>query len=437
MFNSKAITQIQAVILATIIVVAAVVGGVAYVYWKEDTQSADTIKIGVLGDLDMEGGKSLWEGVVLAAEQINDEGGVLGRDIEVIGEDSDELALTLDMTKVSTALTRLITFHKVDYVIGGLRDEAMFMMQDIIAEHKKIFLSVTTPSDTLTQRVLNDYNKYKYYFRTSPNATQLLLGFSDSVVTLRDYSGFNKVAILVQDLNVWTDFMPVFDNFLSKVYGFEVVYKNKFISGTLDFSSYFAAIEASGAEILMPFVSSHEGITLVNEWYDRQSPFVIWGFNAYVGDARSWELTDGKCEHTTNAGFPVTAGYPLTSETLPMREAYIERWGEIPSFVAAIAYDTLRFILSDALERAQTTETDAVIVALEETKIETSLARNFVFTPSHDVMGGENINNPEEDYMIGMLFQWQNGEQVPMYPQTIKEEAGVTYTYPPWSGPWD
>ena len=64
-------------------------------------------------------------------------------------------------------------------------------------------------------------------------------------------------------------------------------------------------------------------------------------------------------------------------------------------------------------------------------------ARNFGFTESHDVMMGKNPNNPEVDYSLVMVFQWQNGKLRPVYPKKIMEEAGATYTYPPCSGPGD
>jgi len=36
------------------------------------------------------------------------------------------------------------------------------------------------------------------------------------------------------------------------------------------------------------------------------------------------------------------------------------------------------------------------------------------------------------------FFQWKpDGTRVPVYPRELKEEAGATYTYPPWEGPWD
>ena len=52
-------------------------------------------------------------------------------------------------------------------------------------------------------------------------------------------------------------------------------------------------------------------------------------------------------------------------------------------------------------------------------------------------MMGENPNDPTADYSIVLCFQWQNGEQIPIYPKKIMEEAGATLTFPPWSGPWD
>ena len=50
---------------------------------------------------------------------------------------------------------------------------------------------------------------------------------------------------------------------------------------------------------------------------------------------------------------------------------------------------------------------------------------------------GEHPNNPAEDHMLTILFQWQDGVQVPVYPKEIMEEVGATYTYPDWPGPWD
>jgi len=53
------------------------------------------------------------------------------------------------------------------------------------------------------------------------------------------------------------------------------------------------------------------------------------------------------------------------------------------------------------------------------------------------VMIGDYVNDPDEDYYIVTYFQWQDGEMVPVYPENIREEAGATFTFPDWPGPWD
>ena len=121
------------------------------------------------------------------------------------------------------------------------------------------------------------------------------------------------------------------------------------------------------------------------------------------------------------------------SHVIPTREAYFERWGEEIERCAAFGYDVVRFILPDAIEQAGRIETEAVIAALENMKIETSLAKKIAFTPSHDPM----VIRTGEVYWVHCLFQWQNGERVPMYPKSIKEAAGASYTFPDWPGPWD
>jgi len=75
---------------------------------------------------------------------------------------------------------------------------------------------------------------------------------------------------------------------------------------------------------------------------------------------------------------------------------------------------------------------------LETVDVETSLARHFVFTSSHDIMIGKaGPNRPSEDYFCICVFQWQNGELVPVYPKEIMEEARATFMFPDWPGPWD
>ena len=433
LLNSEALSKIQSIILIAVIVVAAVGGGVAYVLLSGEQQSAETIKIGVIADIDNIGGKTVLQGAKLAAEQVNAEGGVLGRNFEIVAEDDDIESGNRDLEVATNAITRLITVDEADFIVSagyGLT------YREIAFEHKKILFTVFDPRDELTQGVLDNYDRYKYYFRSGTgNVTAAVEGVTESIFVCRNHTGFNKIGF-IYGFSIKSIVSSIIDSL--EELGFEVVLSEPVASDVVDFSSHFARAEAAGVEILCPYIFGSAGIPFVKEYHDRQSPMVMWGDVRVSSTNDFWQITEGKCEHITSSSYPVVVGYPLTSKTVATRDAYNERWGEEISSNAAAAYDTIRFILPDAIERAGTIETDAVIEALEETDIETSICRHFIFTSSHDMLVGEaGPNKLSEDYFFVAMFQWQNGVQVPVYPIELMEEAGATLTFPIWSGPWD
>lgn len=429
--NSKALTKIQSLIFMAVIVIAAVVGGSAYILLSGQNQSSETVKIGILADLDGDG-KSLLQGAVLAVEQVNSEGGVLGRNFEVVSQDDDSGSGGGDVSVATNAFNRLVGVDKADFVISGCGPTLSSVYQEIMYQHQKILFHGGDPSDQLTQKVLDDYDKYKYYFRYGVllNKTVNTVMTADSVLACREYTGFNKVAILSHDLGVGDYTYSGLVAHL-KEYGFDVVHTALIPLNTMDFSSFFAQAEAAGAEILYPIIFGQAGILFVKEYYDRQSPMVMWGLPNLGSDF--WEVSEGKCEWVTTSSHAIAAGYPLTSRVMPTREAYFDMWDEEIDAMAAFVYDVVRFILPDAIKRAGTFETGSLIAALERTEIETSLARKLVFTSSHDVL----VVKDSEDFWLFCLFQWQDGTQVPVYPPNIMDEAGVTYMYPDWIGPWN
>ena len=434
--DSKALSKIQAIGIAVIIVIASVSGGLAYILLNDGVQADETIKIGVCTDLDALYGQVFWQEVVLAVEQVNADGGVLGRKFEIFGADDDSMNAMPDTTTATNALTRLIAVDKVDFLLTSGTLSSIY--QEIVSQHKIIMLDGFNGADELTQKVLDDYDKYKYYFRIGlPNSTSSNAGVLDSIMTLRGYTGFSKIGYVCHDTLGAADRVARYTDTWSEK-GFDVVYTATVPLDAFEFSSYFARAEAAGAEILYCSIAGPAGVPFVKEYSDRQSPMILSGLISMVSDSNFWNVTDGKCEFVSSNTYPTVVGYPLTSKTASFREAYIERWGEDSLLGFGPSYDAVRYILPDAIRRAGTTETEAVIKALETVDVETSLARHFVFTSSHDIMIGEaGPNKPSEDYFLICVFQWQNGELVPIYPKEIMEEAGATYMFPPWPGPWD
>ena len=430
-FNVEALTKIQTLILVIVLIFASVGTIIIYSFLNDIDPSTETIKIGILSDIDYGGGKTMLQGAILAAEQVNAEGGILGRNVTIVAEDDDTLTGT-DPSISSQAITKLITVDKADFIITSGIMSIADIYQEIVAEHKKILFHFGDNRDSLTQKVLENYDRYKYYFRGFANQTAYRLINRKALTAMREQTGFNKVAVWGSDIgkgNPTDETVAVLNDL-----GFEVVHTASIPSDAIDFSSYFAQAESKGAEIIMPQIwAITGGIPLVKEYNGRQSPTVIWGL-PYVASPFGWEYSGGACNYVTSSNAAVVNGYPLTSKVIPTREAYFERWGEpLDGAYIAFAYDVVRFILPDVIERAGTIETDAVIAMLETIELEeTSLYKDFAFTASHDLLVRGN-ENP-----LGTInFQWQNGELIPVYPLEVMEKAGASYIFPDWPGPWD
>jgi ABC-type branched-subunit amino acid transport system substrate-binding protein len=436
----KALTKIQSVALIAVIIVAAVAGILAYLSFVKPIQSAETIKIGICADLDSTIGKGVWRAAVLAAEQVNAEGGVLGRNFTIVAEDDDDEAATVDLAVASNAMTKLIIVDKANYVISAAQGAGpVFAHQDICAEHKTIIFGVRASLDNFTQRVIDNYDRYNCYFKLwASNSTTVAAGTLGDVLALANLTGFTKVAFLGIDSTAAKQVSALLNKSLPQ-YGLTLVYTGLFPSTTTDFTSYFATIENTQAEILVPFITGQNAVSFVKEWHDRESPFVVFGSITLAQDSSFWSLTEGKCEYISFAGVPVLSGYPLTNKTIPTREAYLQRWGSaIPSAAAVAVYDGIRFILPDAIKRAKTSETGAVVKALEETDVETSMARHFVFTSSHDLfIGAAGPNKARENYVLVANFQYQaNGTVAITNPIEFMKETSGTYQFPSWQGAW-
>jgi branched-chain amino acid transport system substrate-binding protein len=402
-------------------------------------QPKDPIRIGVCADLDASSGPQLLKGATLAVEQINDAGGLLGRNLTIVSEDDDG-ETGGDIAIAQNALTKLITVDKAEYVIAGGGLNAMTYEDKCCKELKKILFTIGTPMVDLTQRVVDDYATYKYYFRAGylPNSTALNMAYVQNLVAMKNNTGFTKIGYLLMDIDTSREItIPYFDSQLPKL-GFQIVYRALFPGNTVDFTSYFAQAEAAKTQILFVILPNiPKSVTLVDEWYERQSPLLLCGDIYGIPDTSFWNMTSGKAEFALSRTSAATLGYPVTSKTIPTRDAFQQRWGIPVKAGGACAYDIVKFILSEAIKRAGTTETEAVIKELEKTNTDTSNARGFQFTSSHDIyIDIDGMTNPTQSNIMFIEIQWQNGTQVPVFPESLRIDAGASYKYPLWPGPW-
>jgi ABC-type branched-subunit amino acid transport system substrate-binding protein len=128
------------------------------------------INIGIIGELNATAGAMQWIGATLAQEAINGNGGV---DIDGVSyvlelvpiETGEETVDPAGLTGVS-ALTAVI--DDVDFILGGLRTEAVEVYRDVAIEKGVIFINCGAAAETLQHSVVDDYAGYRFWFKGTP-----------------------------------------------------------------------------------------------------------------------------------------------------------------------------------------------------------------------------------------------------------------------------
>jgi branched-chain amino acid transport system substrate-binding protein len=278
------------------------------------------IKIGVIGPFKLTPGRDIEEAANLAVEEINTAGGVLGRKIELVFAETEQ-----NPEKGKTAVERLLFVDKVDAIIGEHRSEVALAVQPIICENKKIFLSTGTASPLLSENVLKDYDKYKYYFRTFLNSNQMAENMISQLSDMMAAYKKDRVAV-VAETAVWVE--PIVEQLKTKL-GPKLVDLERVSTNAKDLSVELSRIQKSDAQIIFTILSADAGLPFARQWADRQIPALVTGYTVMAQSDRFWEQTEGRAQafmtwkHGVRAPvsrrrFPTGTATPRNTATCPV-----------------------------------------------------------------------------------------------------------------------
>lgn len=409
------------------------------------SQSIDLkIGIGIPGPMKFMPGEQLWRGATLAADEINAAGGIkvkgLKYKIELIKQDTNEM---LSVSDAVNALEKLITVDKVNFLVGGFRSEAVLAMQEIMASHRILFIGTGGAVHiSLNERVAQNYDKYKYWFRVSA-INSMYMGASnfaqlDSVkaaVTKELGIKTPKVAILCEKA-LWVDpIVKAAEDKFPKM-GMEVVGVWRPSPLSTDLTAELSGIRAAGTHLIFVMLTGPVGVVFSRQWGELQIPAAPAGSNIEGMSKRHWGATGGMCEY--EATWQWYGGVAITEKTIPFFDKYLKEFGDYPTHPSA-TYDGI-YVLKEAIERAGTLETDAVLAELEKTDYRGALGR-IVFTPReskwpHDIIWGPG-------FATALGVQWINGKQMVVWPDGgpvlgdqkwvgVRYKGTVDYKLPPW-----
>ena len=371
-------------------------------------------------------------GVKLAVDEINAQGGVnvggkkLPFKVEVI--DIRDFELGVPVSDAFMAVEKLIFEKKADFIIGGpVRSEAALAAMDLLGKYKKVSILTTgvlTPA--YHARVEKEYDKLKYCFRIHGEAGQLVKEIMACFSEIKEKYGLNKVFIMVQDVAHARGGGEI----IAKVaagQGWTVAGTEVYPTGTTDFSMGLLKARDAGAQVLNIWMDMPESSILLKQWYELKIPALPFGSTLAAAEQPGfWKATDGKGEYTlcnvVNAG---NAASKATEWTMKFYDAYTKKWNIEPEGLGSSSSYMAVYTLKDAIERANSTDSDKVVDALEKTDLMGVYGRIRFNPKNHQIIPAL---DPKEG-AVGTVLQWQAGKRIVVFPKSI---ATGEILLPPW-----
>jgi len=412
----------------------------------EEGAKAKTIKIGVIGPMEYVQGQHHWWGAEMARDEINAAGGVKMGDetymIELIKADSNEILSTTD---AAAAMEKLITVDGAQFVVGGFRTEAVFPMQEIAMDYKTIYIDCGAATLQLCTPVFDDYERYKYFFRATPFASNYLVqnvlftvGMAGAII--KEETGLQRplnVAICAEGAQ-WADGMVnALTGLIPSRLGMKVVGTWRPSPTATELTAEMTAMEAAGADIICPVISGPLGIPYARSLGELEVPAASVGINVEAQDLGFWEATGGFGNYDTGLS-SYAQDVAQSALTIPFFEAFIAKTGEVPTYTAG-TYDAI-LTIAQCIESTGTTDADAIIAALEKIDQPSTAAPMFKYTGMDAALKNPHDVTYGPGYSTGLSSQWQDGKLVGIWPNPdyATDEAWKTVKYPgivKWKAP--
>ncbi len=316
-------------------------------------RQSSTIKIGEYASLtgkEAGFGQTSHRGIVMAVEEINAAGGVLGKKLELITEDNQTKA-----GESATAAKKLLSRDRVIALIGEVSSSRSLEAAPVAQAAKVPMVAPAATNEKVTQ--VGDY-----IFRVcfiDPFQGQVMAKFAHEELKAR------RVALLSSVSNAYSlGLARVFKETFTASGG-EIATEKSFSEGDKDFRAQLTAIKAASVEAI--FVPSYytEAALIVRQARDLGITAPFFGGDGWEDEQLlkiGGDAMNG-CYYSTH--FSAQNTDPAVAEFV---ERYRQRWnGEIPGAFAALGYDSV-YVLVDALKRAGTAEGPALRDALAATK---------------------------------------------------------------------
>ena len=330
------------------------------------------VKIGDLGSKVgvFEGyGKYQSMGIQLAVEEINAKGGVLGHKIEEIAEDDD--------TKPAPAVRKaekLILQDGVKLIIGAVSSGSTMAVMDVTKKYKTIHWNSVSCAEFMRTTKF-----HKYYFSNQPDSRQQANGLAKYIL---DKMG-KKVYIFYTDYAMGQSDGRQFKTALERLGG-EVVGVAGAPLDTKDFSPWFGAINASGADVLFLAFAGTDSLRLMTQLHSfgMTKKYKLAGIDCFLLQQDLAAIAEPMEGFVQLNHF---SAYNPDPNMQAFNQKFKKKFG-VDANIAAGAYDAVYF-WKTAVEKAGSFDSDKVSAAHEGLCTDaTHIGRQCIRKEDHQVV---------------------------------------------------
>ncbi|MGI6026908.1 MAG: ABC transporter substrate-binding protein [Candidatus Scatomorpha sp.] len=367
--------------------------------------SGDTLKIGLIGP--MTGGlaaygNSMREGFELTIAQINEAGGILGKQVEMVVADDQGTD-----TECVNAFNSLVS-QGIKIIVGSATSGCTSAITGLANEEGVILITPSATADSITTE--DDY-VFRSCFRDS------LQG--DIAAAYVASMGYTKVGTIECSADTYSMGLVASFTAACEQRGIEIVAAESTATmDAQDFTNQWAAMVSAGAELVYAIY-----------YYDAVGPFLIPQARAagYTGAIMGADGFDGTLDYISE-GTDLTAFNDVfwtnhydpsdpSEATAAFVDAYEAEYGTAPMSFAALTHDCL-LIVQTAIETAGTADD---IAAVRDAMADTSVVYDGVTgTFSLDESGTPTKGGAIIEFYLGEVTDEETGEAIPTVMQRLE-----------------
>jgi branched-chain amino acid transport system substrate-binding protein len=366
-------------------------------------------------------GKHGTQAVQLAMDEINAQGGILGRKMEALFQD-DKLQVPLGVQIVK----KFIAEDQVDFIIGPTSSAVALALSDLVQEHKRIIVYTQAASSSLTDSKFN-----RYQFSTLSNAMM--------------HARAGAYFMADKPYKRWMNIGPNYSYGQESWGAFKA--KLKELRPDVEFVGELwpKLVEGDYGPFIQKILEAKPEAVWSSLWGMDAVNFIKQALPTGLFEKTRFAFTDGAALETLvplgknmpDGVYVAARSFFLTPDSPKNRKfmkAYYDRFKEYPDYMAQETYAGVYF-LKAAIERAGTLDTEKIIDAVEREPLAWEapegwkIMRKEDHSIVEDVVWGETIYSEKYGFAVLKNIQSIQAEQICRTPEELNQ---VRVDYEKW-----